>query len=60
MKKSVGGELAACGSVFRDSNHIHRTGKKKMNTTSQPTTDQPNRDRIGIEALTVEPPPGRS
>src|ERR1700704_2209091 len=38
-KKIVGGELAACGSVFRDSSHIHRTGKKKMNTTNQPTTD---------------------
>src|SRR4030081_2520142 len=37
-KKMVGGELAACGSVFSASNHIHRTGKKKMNTTSQPTT----------------------
>src|ERR1700730_15364481 len=38
-KKIVGGELAACGSVFRDSSHIHRTGKKNMNTTNQPTTD---------------------
>src|SRR5229473_5127988 len=35
----VGGELAACGSVLRLSSHIHRTGKKKTNTTSQPTTD---------------------
>src|SRR2546428_11763359 len=31
------GELAAWGSVLRLSNHTHRTGKKKMNTTSQPT-----------------------
>src|SRR5258708_32299818 len=38
-KKIVGGELAACGSVLRDSSHIHRTGKKKTNTTSQPNTD---------------------
>src|SRR5216683_4803341 len=38
-KKIVGGELAACGSVLRDSSHIHRTGKKKTNTTNQPTTD---------------------
>src|SRR4029077_10481472 len=40
MKKSVGGELAACGSVLRPSIHIHRTGKKKTNTTPQPTTDR--------------------
>src|ERR1700693_1749466 len=38
-KKTVGGELAACGSVLRDSSHIHRTGKKKTNTTNQPITD---------------------
>src|ERR1700730_4323495 len=38
-KKIVGGELAACGSVFSASSHIHRTGKKKTNTTNQPTTD---------------------
>src|SRR5260370_2428931 len=37
MKKIVGGELAACGSVLRLSSHIHRTGKKKINTTHQPT-----------------------
>src|ERR1700731_741696 len=37
-KRMVGGELAACGSVLSDSSHIHRTGKKKTNTTSQPTT----------------------
>jgi hypothetical protein len=60
MKKIVGGELAACGSVFRDSIHIQRTGKKKTNTTSQPTTDQSRRERIDIEALIAEPPPGRS
>src|SRR2546428_7530709 len=39
-KKTVGGELAACGSVLSASSHIHRTGKKKTNTTNQPTTDQ--------------------
>jgi hypothetical protein len=39
VKKIVGGELAACGSVFSDSNHIQRTGKKKTKTTNQPTTD---------------------
>src|SRR6202162_1072658 len=38
-KRMVGGELAACGSVLKASSHIHRTGKKKTNTTSQPTTD---------------------
>src|SRR5438093_11797962 len=38
-KKIVGGELAACGSVLKDSSHIHRTGKKKTNTTNQPITD---------------------
>src|SRR6266446_4748360 len=39
VKKIVGGELAACGSVLSDSSHIHRTGKKNTNTTSHPTTD---------------------
>src|SRR4029077_16870111 len=39
-KKSVGGELAACGSGLSPSIPIHRTGKKKTNTTSQPTTDR--------------------
>src|SRR5260370_39013495 len=39
MKKIVGGELPACGAVLRLSSHIHRTGKKKMNTTNQPTAD---------------------
>src|ERR1700726_2255214 len=33
----VGGELAAWGSVLKASSHIHRTGKKKTNTTNQPT-----------------------
>src|ERR1700681_3732484 len=36
----VGGELAAWGSVLKASSHIHRTGKKKTNTTNQPTTVQ--------------------
>src|SRR4029077_13867074 len=44
VKKIVGGELAACGSVLRLSRHIQRTGKKKMNTTSQPTTDHTTLD----------------
>src|SRR5713101_3174250 len=39
VQKIVGGELAACGSVLRPSSHIHRTGKKNTNTTSQPTSD---------------------
>src|ERR1700730_13188033 len=38
-KRIVGGELAACGSVLKASSHIQSTGKKKTNTTSQPTTD---------------------
>src|SRR5713101_6101618 len=38
-KRNVGGELAACGSVLNASSHIQSTGKKKTNTTSQPTTD---------------------
>src|SRR5260370_4971712 len=65
MKKIVGGELAACGSVLRLSSHIHRTGKKNMNTTNQPTTDQTTLE-TGIRpptimlALTVWARPGRS
>src|SRR5690348_12756519 len=39
-RKSVGGELAACGSVLRASIHIESTGKKKTNTTTQPTLDR--------------------
>src|SRR2546428_13875075 len=39
-KKTVGGGLAACGSVLSASSPIHRTGKKKKNTTNQPTTGQ--------------------
>src|SRR5260370_41172103 len=39
-KSIVGGELAACGSVFRLSSHIHSTGKEKTKRTSQPTIDQ--------------------
>src|SRR6266478_3525201 len=53
-KKIVGGELAACGSVLSDSSHIHRTGKKNTNTTSQPTTDHKTFD-VGnwLRSLTV-------
>ena len=47
-KKMVGGELAACGSVLKASSHIHRTGKKNTNTTSQPTTDHNNLERSGV------------
>src|SRR5258708_6707058 len=63
-KRIVGGELAACGSVLRLSSHIHNTGKKKTNTTSQPTTDHTTfemtaRRRSTLVAITVLPPPGR-
>src|SRR3989475_8934166 len=59
-KKIVGGELAACGSVLKASSHIHKTGKKKTNTTSQPTTDHNNLERSGVEvAFIVWPPPRR-
>src|SRR5258706_9305484 len=44
-KKMVGGELAACGSVLKASSHIHRTGKRNTNTTSQPTSDHNNLER---------------
>src|SRR5438309_4563263 len=47
-KKIVGGELAACGSVLKASSHIHKTEKKKTNTTSQPTTDHNNMERSGV------------
>src|SRR4029077_5858983 len=61
MKKSVGGELAACGSVLRPSIHIHRTGKKKTNTTPQPTTDRMTLFRTEAWATLIAwPPPGRS
>src|ERR1700693_1943894 len=61
-KKIVGGELAACGSVLKDSSHIHRTGKKKTNTTNQPTADHTtfdvgNRRRTTALALIAGPPP---
>src|SRR5712664_542212 len=66
-KKIVGGELAACGSVLRLSSHIHRTGKKKMNTTNQPTAVQMifdvGKPPVGLAlialALIAWPPPGR-
>src|SRR2546425_7954489 len=63
-KKIVGGELAACGSVLRDSSHIQRTGKKKTNTTNQPTADHTtldvgNRRRNFTLALIAWLPPGR-
>src|ERR1700694_1281827 len=67
-KKIVGGELAAWGSVLKASSHIHRTGKKKRNTTSQPTTVQRifevgNPTPVGLArialALISWPPPGR-
>src|ERR1700686_527853 len=35
-----GGELAAWGPLLKPSSHIHRTGKKKTNTTNQPITVQ--------------------
>src|ERR1700682_4925268 len=68
-KRMVGGELAACGSVLKASNHIHRTGKKKTNTTNQPTTVHMTFEvgklprgvvlaRI-VLALIAWPPPGR-
>src|SRR4030088_738570 len=68
-KKIVGGELAACGSVLKASNHIHRTGKKKTRTTNQPITVQMTFESgelprgIGLAlialALIAWPPPGR-
>src|SRR5258706_15055452 len=67
-KKIVGGELAACGSVLNASSHIHRTGKKKRKTTSQPTivhrTFEVGKPPTGLEermalALIAGPPPGR-
>src|SRR6266852_1473581 len=48
VKKIVGGELAACGSVLKATSHIQRTGKKKTNTTSQPTTDHRTLERSGV------------
>src|SRR5438552_18310709 len=60
-KRIVGGELAACGSVFRPSSHIHKTGKKKTNTTSQPTTDHNTLERRGVSTVLIAwPPPERS
>src|SRR5437660_4882638 len=60
-KRIVGGELAACGSVFSPSSHIHKTGKKKTNTTSQPTTDHNTLERSGASPLFIAwPPPERS
>src|SRR2546421_6022342 len=60
-KKIVGGELAACGSVFRPSSHIQMTGKKKTNTTSQPTTDHKTFERRGVSTVLIAwPPPERS
>src|SRR5713101_4147134 len=60
VKKIVGGELAACGSVLRPSSHIHRTGKKKTRTTSQPTTDHSTFERFSVSgALIAWPPPER-
>src|SRR6202521_141288 len=59
-KRMVGGELAACGSVFRASSHIQRTGKKKTNTTSQPTTDHNSFERNPISDLIAWLPPERS
>src|SRR2546423_13719114 len=53
VNRRVGGELAAWGSVFSASSHIHKTGKKKTSTTSQPPADHAMRDLI------VSPPPGR-
>src|SRR5713226_6787000 len=65
VKKMVGGELAACGSVLKLSSHIHRTGKKNTNTTNQPTTDHntleaESRPPTMTLALIVWPPPERS
>src|SRR5690349_10223246 len=60
-KKTVGGELAACGSVFNASSHIHRTGKKNTKTTSQPTTDHTSFERsVPSVVLIAWPRPGRS
>src|SRR2546421_386445 len=60
-KKIVGGELAACCSVFSPSSHIHRTGKKKTNTTSQPTTDHNTFERsVDWVVVIVWPQPERS
>src|SRR5713101_9725696 len=60
VKKIVGGELAACGSVLRPSSHIHRTGKKKTNTTSQPTTDHSTFERFATSvAISAWPRPER-
>src|SRR2546421_2541807 len=47
-KRMVGGELAACGSVFKASSHIHKTGKKKKNTTNQTTTHPNKLERDGV------------
>src|SRR5256885_2420889 len=55
-KKIVGGELAACGSVLRPSRHIQKTGKKKTNTTSQPTTDHKTFERRGVSTGSEEHP----
>src|SRR5712692_528785 len=64
-KKIVGGELAACGSVLRPSSHIHSTGKKNTNTTSQPTTvhkifEAGIRPPTNMFVLIVWAPPERS
>src|SRR4029077_13297884 len=57
-KRIVGGELAACGSGFRPSSHIHRTGKKKTITTSHPTADHKIRDRFRASAaISASPRP---
>src|SRR5258708_17915176 len=40
MKKIVGGELAASGSVLSLASHMHRTRRQISDTTTQPTTDQ--------------------
>src|SRR5215467_4132203 len=56
-KKIVGGELAACGSVLRPSSHIHRTGKKKTNTTNQPTTDHNTFERFAVRVTLISWPP---
>src|SRR4030088_1262478 len=66
-KRMVGGRMAGGGCVLSDSSHIHRTGKKKMNTTSQPTIDHAtflvgnwNRPPASTLALNVGPPREKS
>src|SRR6267378_4358683 len=58
-KKTVGGELAAWGSVLRASSHIHRTGKKNTNTTNQRTIEVGNRRSVITLALIASPRPER-